>query len=388
MRHALRTLGVKISDLSEQKDWTDCEVQGQGPALGRRAAGAELQVGTAGTVARFLSAALAGSGADVTVDGSARMRERPMGLLLDKLREQGAQITALGNPQSLPMRLHGRHEPLLGGVIRMARPASSQFVSALAIAALGAKTPTVLELLEGCPAMPYIDMTVTTIQAFGGQIRWLDDKRLQIEPGPLTGKDLRIEPDASSASYFLALATIYGGEVTIPDLGTKSLQGDAHFHKVLAQFGAQTEQNETRTVAKGQGQVRGVSLDLSDMPDMTLTAAVVALYAKGATTIRGVEILRHHECDRLAAGATELRKLGAQVTEHNDGLDILPPGAPGNPCTQLRKGVAIDTYLDHRMAMAFSLAGQVQINDPGCCEKTFPGYFNQLSAIGFSIEPA
>lgn len=387
MRQALKTLGLSLRDCSEQAPWTDCELVGQGPRLGLETPDAQLDVGTAGTVARFLSAALCGTGAQVKVDGSPRMRERPMALLLDKLREQGAEISAHEKPSSLPMTLHGRSTPLRGGTLRIERPASSQFVSALAIAALCAQNPTVLELTEGCPAMPYVDMTLATIRAFGGKIEWLDAKKLRIEPSQLQGQDLRIEPDASSASYFLALAAICGGEVCVPDLGSQSLQGDAKFHQVLEQFGARASQSENETTVTGTGTLRGVELDLSDMPDMTLTAAVVALHAKAQTKIRGVEILRHHECDRLAAGATELRKLGAQVQELEDGLDILAPGAPGNPCTQIRRDVSIDTYLDHRMAMAFSLAGQVQINNPGCCEKTFPTYFEVLQSIGAKVQP-
>lgn len=386
MRQALLELGVAVRDCAQgQEAWTECEVPGQGARLGRQNPGVELDVGTAGTVARFLSAALVSTGASVKVDGSPRMRERPMGLLLDQLRAQGAQIEALDKPNALPLSLQGCAKGLTGGTLSIKRPASSQFISALAIAAMQANAPTIIELREGCPAMPYIEMTLTMMRQFGAKAQWLDAKRLRIEPGALQGQDLRIEPDASSASYFLALAAICGGEVEIPDLGSQSLQGDAKFHEVLAKFGAHTEQSAEETKVRGPERLRGVELDLTDMPDMTLTAALVALHADSPTKIHGVEILRHHECDRLSAGATELRKLGAIVQEDEGGLFILPPGAQGNPCSEIRKDIAIDTYLDHRMAMAFSLAGKVRINDPRCCEKTFPGYFEKLSEIGFEV---
>lgn len=387
MREALRALEVPLRDLKPEKPWVDCEVQGQGAKLGRADADLKLEVGTAGTVARFLSAALASTGAQALVDGSPRMRERPMGLLIEELQALGAGFEFRGQPNALPFFIQGRNTALRGGERRIDRPASSQFISALAIAALSAESTTLLDLHQGCPARPYVDMTLSMIQDFDGEARWLDDSRLEIKPSRLRGREIHIEPDASGASYFLALAAIYGGWVEIPALGHKSQQGDANFHAILARMGAKSEQGEHSTKVWGQGTLHGAQLDLSDMPDMTLTAAVVALFADSPTTITGVEILRHHECDRLAAGATELRKLGALVQENPDGLHIVPPGVKGNPTATIRKGVAIDTYLDHRVAMAFSLAGEVEIRNPQCTHKTYPGYFDQLKALGMTPKP-
>jgi 3-phosphoshikimate 1-carboxyvinyltransferase len=335
-----------------------------------------LYVGTAGTVARFLSAALAAAGSAVKIDGSPRMRERPMGALLDALREQGATIECHAAPNALPMSLSS-HAGLRGGRIELQRPRSSQFVSALLIAAVWANESTTIVLHGGTPARPYVDMTMEIMKAFGASLRWLEDGTvLEVQPGALQAREYVVEPDASAASYWLALAAIYEGDVTIPDLGRDSLQGDAAFHEVLARFGAHSEQEASRTRVVGRGSLRGCKLDLTDMPDMTLTAAVVAAHAEGPTSIDGVAILRHHESDRLAAGATELRKLGCVVNERESGLDITPPR------DGLRKGASIDTYLDHRMAMAFALGGDVVINDPACVNKTYPRYFEELAKLG------
>ena len=372
MRAALDRLGVPCAADATAEQVT---VTGTGGPFARiDDAARPIDVGTAGTAARFLTAALAGSPIEVGVDGSPRMRERPMAGLLEVLEEQGASITYHGQPGALPITMRGA--ALRGGTIRLARPPSSQFISALILAAPLARQPTMIVLEDGTPARPYVDMTLAVLRAFGGDGGWIDDGALRIAPGTLQGRDYAVEPDASAASYFLALAAIYGGTVTIPDLGSASLQGDAGFVRVLERMGASVSQDATSTAVTGAGRLRGVDLDLADMPDMTLTVAALALHADGATSIRGVEILRHHESDRIAAAATELRKLGAEVDEAPGGLRIVPPAGGA------RRGVTIDTYLDHRMAMAFALAGDVVIADPGCVRKTFPGYFQVLAGLG------
>jgi 3-phosphoshikimate 1-carboxyvinyltransferase len=357
------------------------EIDGD-PQLGRVDGTVALEVGTAGTVARFLTAALAAAGSPsweaVRIDGSARMRERPMEGLLEALSKLGVRLEFLGQPGGLPVRVLAG-PGLDGGKIVLERPASSQFVSALALAGCLARGPLHIELREGMPSRPYVDMTLATIETFGGAARWVrDGVELIVEPRPLQGVERYVvEPDASAASYLLALPAIWGGEITIPALGRASLQGDAGFAEVLARFGAVVEQSADRTCVRGgAAKLHGVELDLADMPDVALTAAVVALFAEGPTRIDGVEILRHHESDRLTAGATELRKLGAEVIEREAGLEIHPPASGPKP------GVVIDTYLDHRMAMAFSLVGDVVIADPRCVDKTFPDYFEVLARLG------
>lgn len=380
MLACLAKLGVEVelcgAALSE-----GLELEGSA-TLGTAEGTPELFVGTAGTVARFLTAALAGvrapSWSAVAVDGTPRMRERPMSELLDALTQLGAGLIHEGQPGALPLRVLGG-AGLRGGELVMERPASSQFVSALAIAACLGDAPLDIVLRSGTPARPYVDMTLAVIEAFGGSARWVEDGvRLRVEPRELVACNYVVEPDASAASYLLALPAIWGGEVTIPDLGVDSLQGDASFHRVLERFGAEVEQTASYTRVRGGGALRGIELELGDMPDTTLTAAVVALFAEGPTKLRGVEVLRHHESDRLSAGATELRKLGARVVEHEDGLDIEPPAEGPTP------GVRIGTYLDHRMAMAFAMVGEVEIDDPGCVAKTFPRYFEVLAGLGMS----
>ncbi|MCA9715158.1 MAG: 3-phosphoshikimate 1-carboxyvinyltransferase [Myxococcales bacterium] len=375
MRAALTRLGVRCDVRDEGRE---LELEGLGGAP-RSLAGADaIEVGTAGTTSRFLTAVLAASPLRARLDGSARMRERPMATLIDALREQGAAITCEGQPGFLPIAIDGR-AGLRGGELRLSRPASSQFISALIIAAGLARAPTRIVLERGTPARPYVDMTLACVAAFGGRSEWRSGQvdTIAIEPSALVGQDMTIEPDASSASYFLALAAIHGGRVTIPALGGASLQGDAGFAHLLGRMGAEVEQRATQTTVTGTGALRGGEFDLSDMPDMTLTLAVCALYAEGVTRITGVEVLRHHESDRLAAGAAELRKLGATVEERAGGLTITPP-AGGR--ASLRPAV-IDTYRDHRMAMAFSLGGHVEIRDPACVGKTFPGYFDVLAGL-------
>ena len=336
----------------------------------------QLFVGTAGTVARFLISALAGSSVAATMDGTPRMRERPMAMLIDGLRSMGAELDCLGEDGFLPVRI-GTTDGLRAGELRLTRPASSQFVSGLVIAATLAGGPVDIVLEQGTPARPYVDMTLRVLGSFGGSARWNDDT-LHVEPTSLQGLTYVIEPDASAASYPLTLAAIHGGKATA-ELGSASMQGDARFPKILERLGARVSQTETRTTVEGTGTLRGGAFDLTDMPDMTLTLAVAALHAKAPTEIRGVEILRHHESDRLAVAATELRKLGAEVHEHDDGLTIRPPSAG------VRSGVEIDTYDDHRVAMAFAMAGHVGIRDPECVRKTYPDYFNHLQQTGMVV---
>jgi 3-phosphoshikimate 1-carboxyvinyltransferase len=373
----LRALGTDIELAGDVAG-----VRGRGDELGRRAAAEPLQLGTAGTVARFLPAVLAATRLPDRAplprhrfDGSDRMRERPMAQLLDALAAQGATITWEGRPGALPFTLQPAASGWRGGEIALDRPASSQFVSALVLAAARGARPTRIVLREGTPARPYIDMTLALLRAFGGRAEWSHAATLDVEPARLRGCEHAIEPDASAASYLLALAAIHGGSVTVTGLGRTSLQGDAGFFRVLERMGAQGEQTDGWTRVR-HGPLVGARLDLSDMPDTAPTAAVVALFADGATTITGVEVLRHHESDRLAAAATELRKLGATVEERPDGLRIEPP-ADGP-----RRGVSVRTYDDHRMAMALSLVGDVVVEDPACVAKTYPGFFDELSRLG------
>lgn len=391
MLHSLTRLGIwyQRERPGQAKIEDGLIVEGTAGSMGGEEAGPRpsIDVATAGTVARFLTAALAAAPkpawTSVTLDGSARMRERPMDTLLTALIDLGAKIEMIGKPGALPCRIQAGRG-LQGGKLSLDELASSQFVSALVIVGAWARLPLRIVLREGTPSKPYVDMTLAMLAQFGGRGGWVKPERgevgevLEIEPSTLRAPSapLLIEPDASTASYLLALPVIWGGSMTVPDLGSTSMQGDAKFFEVLARFGADVEQTATFTRAARGQKLRGRDLELADMPDMTLTAAVVALFAEGPTRLRGVGLLRHHESNRLAAAATELRKLGATVHEHHDGLEIHPP--VDGP----RKDVAIDTYQDHRMAMAFSLVGDVEIRDPDCVKKTYPGFFTALEQFG------
>jgi len=375
MRTCVERLGVSILET----DPTTFEVDGCGGVFASPSGEGPLFAGSAGTVARFLTAVLAARPGRATeaveLDASSQMRARPMGQLLDALRAQGAEIRCLGAEGHLPIAI-GAGSSLRGGEVTFSRPASSQIVSAMLLAASLSAKPTRVILREGTPARPYVDMTIRVLEHFGGCAHWDGDDAISVGPRALLARDYAVEPDASSASYFLALAAIHGGEVSIRGLGSQSLQGDAAFYRVLGEMGAAVEQTETITRVRGDGRPRGVEVDLGEMPDMTLTLAVAALFAEGSTAIRGVEVLRHHETDRLAAAARELRKLGATVEEYADGLRIEPPRVG------LKSGVSIDTYDDHRMAMAFAMVGDVAICNPGCVAKTFPSYFEELERLG------
>ncbi len=371
MRACLDTLGVSVTEADGA-----LVVDGTGGPF-RTSRPAELFVGTAGTVARFLLAAVAASPIRATMDGTPRMRERPMKMLLDGLTAQGVSLEHIGESGFLPVRIGPRDEPLRGGEVRLSRPASSQFVSGLVVAATLAEAPTRIVLEQGTPARPYVDMTLRCLASFGGSARW-DGDTVVVEPMPLKGLDYDVEPDASAASYPLTLAAMHGGRASVA-LGSDSMQGDAGFAHVLGTMGAKVSQTATRTTVEGVGRLRGGTFDLTDMPDMTLTLAVAALHADAPVRIEGVEILRHHESDRLTVAATELRKLGATVEERQDGLTVVPPE------NGVLRGATIDTYDDHRVAMAFAMAGHVAIADPECVGKTYPEYFNHLEQTGMVV---
>lgn len=368
---ALRRLGVGVEVRDEA---TTLVVDGLG---GPPAAVADpdrpLEVGTAGTVARFLAAVLGASPGLVThLDGSARMRERPMGQLFEALRTQGARVDAAGGGL-LPATVHGATPP--GGEVVVEHPVSSQIVSAVVVAALLAEEATVVRLPHGTPARPYVDMTLATIEEFGGSAAWVADDAIEVTPRRLRATDHRVEPDASAATYPLALAAVHGGEVTVPGLDRGAQQGDVGFVDVLGEMGATVDVTRGGLRAAGTGGLVGVDVDLTSMPDPGLTVAALAVHAEGPTRIRGVEVHRHHETDRIAAAATEARRLGARVVEHDDGLRIEPP-------TDRARGVVVRTYLDHRMAMAFGLLGDLVVDDPGCVAKTWPTYFAMLERFG------
>jgi 3-phosphoshikimate 1-carboxyvinyltransferase len=377
MIDALRTLGLAVTvDEAELR----AEISGCGGQI--PVSEATIHCGNAGTVMRFLTAVLAGAYGEFELDGVARMRQRPIGDLVDVLRVLGTGVEYLGEEGCPPLRIHARH--LRGDTVQIDSPESSQFVSGLLLASSMAGADMMIDVRGDVVSRPYLRMTVRVMDAFGvAAIEQYDAAGAKfIVPAPqrYTAAAYAIEPDASNATYFLAAAAVAGGRVSIPGLGTASVQGDARFVDVLEKMGCDVNRGaETLTVrGPGAGQrLRGVDVDLADMPDTAQTLAVVALFAEGPTTIRGVANLRVKETDRLAALDAELTRLGAKVDQRDDGLTIHPPAAL-TPCT-------IQTYDDHRMAMSFALAGLraagLRIADPGCCAKTFPDFFARWEAM-------
>lgn len=349
---------------------------------------ADLYCGNSGTTLRFLTAACATAFGRYRLDGSARMRERPVGALVEALRGLGARIQFEGREGYPPLIVHARH--LHGGQIRVDASESSQFVSGVLLAAPKASDDVLLEIAPPVVSAPYLDMTCRVMEDFGAGV--IADRggtgsgdggaARYIVPAPqrYTGRSYVIEPDASNACYFLSAPAIAGGRVTVRGIGSGSVQGDARFTGVLERLGCQVAQTaESTTVVRdpGAGRLRALDVDLNDMPDQAQTLAVLALFADGRTTIRNVANLRLKETDRLAALACELRKLGAEAEERPDGLTITPPVHPVS--------AEIDTYDDHRMAMSFALAGLtidgLAIRDSQCCSKTFPAFWAHWDAM-------
>jgi 3-phosphoshikimate 1-carboxyvinyltransferase len=372
MLTALRRLGVHY-ELADQG--TSCSVYGNGGALCADQP-TELFLGNAGTAMRPLCAALCLGFGEFTLTGEPRMEERPIGSLVDALLEAGAGITFLKNQNYPPLRILAKG--LTGGVISIDGSVSSQFLTALLMSLPLAREDSAINIVGELVSRPYIDMTLDMMNKFGVTVENQNYRRFlvagkQIYQSP--GKFL-VEGDASSASYFLAAAAVKGGTVTVTGVGRKSIQGDIRFADVLEKMGAKVSWAD-ESISVSRGDLRGVDMDLNHIPDAAMTVATVALFAKGPTTIRNIYNWRVKETDRLAAMATELRKLGASVVEGEDFITITPP-------VQLKHAV-IDTYNDHRIAMCFSLAAlgpaSVTINDPGCTAKTFPDYFEKLAEL-------
>lgn len=378
-RAMLEALGRLGFELRIDEPTRTVTVVGRGGAIPNKTA--ELMLGNAGTAMRFLTAAcaLGPGGCAYTLDGIARMRERPIGQLVDPLRVLGANIEYLGSDGYPPMRIGSGFE---GGSVQMPPTLSSQYISALLQAGAVAQRGIVLHFEGPIISRPYVEMTARLMERFGVVVARPDEEQLMgVEAGSrYVAADYPIEPDASNASYFLAAAAVVpGARCTVQGLGSDSLQGDVHFANLLGQMGADVEFHADRITVVGSESLDGIDVYLNDMPDMAQTLAVVALFARGGTVMRDIGNLRVKETDRLAALDTELTKLGATVKIDGDDLyvDIDTPGK--------LTPAAIDTYDDHRMAMAFAVAGLrcegVTINDPTCVNKTFPEYFDYLARL-------
>ena len=373
---ALRALGVTITREADGTRITGCA--GRFPV-----ASAQLHMGNAGTAMRSLTAALAFAGGHYRLDGVARMRERPIGDLVEALNAMGARISYQGAPGFPPLQIEpavpAPEDAAVPGV-RVRGNVSSQFLSGLLMAA-PARAPVqgIDVLVEGeLISQPYVAMTVAMMKTFGARVT-VANQRYHVEPGAYRSPGhYAIEGDASGASYFLALGAIAGGPVRVRGVGRDSLQGDLHFKDVIAAMGARVEVGDDWVQVQGPaGPLRAVETDATAIPDAAMTAAVLALFTQGTTRINGIGSWRVKETDRIAAMGTEISKLGAVVQSGSDWIAVTAPAQA--------QEAWIDTYDDHRMAMCLSLAAArgvpVHIRDPRCVSKTFPDFFRELERL-------
>ncbi|WP_342616947.1 bifunctional 3-phosphoshikimate 1-carboxyvinyltransferase/cytidylate kinase [Rhodoferax sp. GW822-FHT02A01] len=380
---ALRTLGCQIN-----QSGSTVEIAGLGGKLLN--AQAKLFLGNAGTAMRPLTAALAVLGGDFELGGIPRMHERPIGDLVDALRQLGCHIDYLGQDGFPPLHI-GQPTLCLDQPIRVRGDVSSQFLTALLMALpLVAQKDIVIEVLGELISRPYIEITLNLLSQFGVQVQRDGWQRFTIPAGCKLRSpgDLHVEADASSASYFIALGAIASGApgnngIRVQGVGADSIQGDIRFMEAAQKMGALIESGPNwLNIRRGSWPLKAIDLDCNHIPDAAMTLAVMALYARGTTTLRNIASWRVKETDRIAAMATELRKLGATVEEGSDFIRVTPPADAGH-----WKAGTIHTYDDHRVAMCFSLAAfnpaglPVRIEDPKCVAKTFPDYFETLFSV-------
>lgn len=371
MLDALKTLGVGVASLGGG-NWRITGCGGHFPVRQ-----AELFLGNAGTAFRPLTAALALAGGDYVLKGVARMHERPIGDLVDGLRQLGADVAYLGNDGYPPLHL----KPAAirsGGVVQVRGDVSSQFLTGLLMALPLTGVEIAVEVVGELISKPYIEITLATMARFGVQVQRQGWQRFTVPAGSryVSPGTVYVEGDASSASYFLALGAIGSGPLRVEGVGKDSIQGDVRFADALARMGAVIDMGPNWIEARAPiGGLKGIDLDCNHIPDAAMTLATAALFAQGPTTLRNIASWRVKETDRIAAMATELRKLGAEVEEGADFIRVAPASL---------RPAAIDTYDDHRMAMCFSLAAlgtPLRINDPGCVAKTFPDYFDVFASM-------
>ncbi|ENU7094282.1 3-phosphoshikimate 1-carboxyvinyltransferase [Salmonella enterica] len=374
VRHMLNALSALGINYTLSADRTRCDITGNGGPL--RASGAlELFLGNAGTAMRPLAAALCLGQNEIVLTGEPRMKERPIGHLVDSLRQGGANIDYLEQENYPPLRLRGG---FTGGDIEVDGSVSSQFLTALLMTAPLAPKDTIIRVKGELVSKPYIDITLNLMKTFGVEIANHHYQQFVVKGGQQYHSPGRylVEGDASSASYFLAAGAIKGGTVKVTGIGRKSMQGDIRFADVLEKMGATITWGDD-FIACTRGELHAIDMDMNHIPDAAMTIATTALFAKGTTTLRNIYNWRVKETDRLFAMATELRKVGAEVEEGHDYIRITPPAK--------LQHADIGTYNDHRMAMCFSLVAlsdtPVTILDPKCTAKTFPDYFEQLARM-------
>ncbi len=366
---ALQTLGF---DVNLDSDRTEITVKGLGGRIPVK--NAELYIGNAGTAARFLTAFLTLGNGEFVIDGEPRMRERPIGDLVEALRQLGATIET--ENYCPPVKISALGLP--GGNTKISGDISSQFLSALLMVAPYARYPVEIEVTTKLNSKPYVDMTLSIMRDFGVDVRRDGYQYFEI---PIAHYEAQItypiESDASAASYFFAAPAICGGTVCVENISRKSVQGDIAFLDVLTQMGCTVKQTDNSLLVTGPAELRGIDINMRDIPDTAQTLAVIAPFATTPSRIRGIASARVKETDRVAATCAELKRLGVTVEEHEEGMTIYP-------CDNIQQA-AVQTYNDHRMAMAFSLIGLhmsgITIENPGCVSKTFPKFFEVLDSL-------
>ena len=366
---ALQTLGFDIRLDDTHREMRVVGLGGKIPS-----SKAELSIGNAGTAARFLSAFLTLGNGEFILDGDARMRERPIGDLVDALLQLGAELETTGNCPPVKIKASG----LQGGKAKIKGDVSSQFLSALLMVAPCAKQSVEIEVTTGLNSKPYVDMTLSVMKDFGMEIGCEEHGKFVIHPASyLSLPAYAIESDASAASYFFAAPAVCGGSLRVENISRHSRQGDMAFLDVLKQTGCHIAEGENYIEVAGPSELQGVDIDMRDIPDTAQTLAAIAPFASSPTRIRGIASARLKETDRVHAACIELARLGVGIEEHDDGMTIFP-------CSHLSPA-SVQTYNDHRMAMAFSLIGLrangVIIENPACVSKTFPNYFEVLESL-------
>ena len=368
MSRALGELGISVEEDAQRSELT---VEGCGGVIPSR--GAELFVGNAGTAMRFLTAILALGHGRFRIDGVERMRRRPIAGLTTALSQLGVEIAAVEGCPPVTIDAQG----VAGGVVEIDASLSSQFLSALLLASPYAATPVELKVASGLISHPYVDMTLAVMEAFGVNVQRQGYERFQIEKQSYRARSYTIEPDASAAHYFFAAAALCGGSARIDDLGRESLQGDVGFVDVLEEMGATVKKERDYIEVQGDGELRGVSVDMNAISDTASTLAAIAPFASSPVTIKNVAHIRLQESDRLRAMTTELRRLGARVEEREDGMTVHPSSLTGG---------ALETYDDHRIAMSLAVTGLrtpgTRLKNPGCVAKTFPEFFERIEELG------
>ncbi len=374
MISALQQLGL---DVRHDTDGRSIEITGCG---GRpTVAEADLYVANSGTTVRFLTAMVAAGQGTFRLDGTPRMRERPIRPLLEALSQLGVDAVSVNDTNCPPVVV--RTEGLPGGRATIAGDISSQYLSGLLMAAPVARDPIEIVVSGELVSKPYIEMTLAVMRSFGVSVESKELSNFKINaPCPYQACEYSIEPDASAASYFFAAAAVTGGRITVEGLSRDSLQGDVKFCDCLQQMGCRVEYGPDSITVEG-GPLRGMEVDMNAISDTVQTLSAVALFAEGPTLIHNVAHIRHKETDRISALATELRKFGAKIEEGPDRLKITPPALCGSTFTSAE----IDTYDDHRMAMSLAVVGLVQpgviIRDPQCTGKTYPEFFEDLAGL-------